>query len=280
MSTLENKLRQLYSDATKHSNYQNIPDFVRQELGYSETIDEQWRGDSSRYSYLLDNVSLENKNVADIGANTGFFTLSLAHRFRDSGSKFTAIEANPNHATFISKIADHFDLGNVSVLERSLTLDSVDELKQYDSLLLFNVLHHAGVDFDTDRVKHQSELAQYIIQFLARLRNHAKQIVFQMGYNWGGNKSCPIVDLQDDIGKLAYTAHSMKKSGWKISKVATASSTGSSTPGYTNLDQKIVDALNATPERFCDEFDDKIFDCDMSTLSEFYRRPIFICDAG
>ena len=48
MNELRAELQKLYSDATKHSVYQNIPDFVSSELGYSEAIDETWRGDRPR----------------------------------------------------------------------------------------------------------------------------------------------------------------------------------------------------------------------------------------
>ena len=73
MTTLKKKLADLYNDQTKHARYQNIPEFVCQALNYSESIDENWRGDSARYQYLLKEFSLGAEHVfGDIGANTGF----------------------------------------------------------------------------------------------------------------------------------------------------------------------------------------------------------------
>src|SRR3546814_1231985 len=45
------------------------------------------------------------------GANTGFFTLSLAYAHPQA--EFIAVEANANHARFIELVANYFEIRNV-----------------------------------------------------------------------------------------------------------------------------------------------------------------------
>ena len=100
MITIKDELKILYADASKHSAYQNIPDFVSAELGYVETIDEGWRGDRSRLAFLnTKRQPAPGERWMDFGANTGFFVLSLAKDHPQT--MFIAVEANPNHARFI-----------------------------------------------------------------------------------------------------------------------------------------------------------------------------------
>src|SRR5437764_15156702 len=99
-SGIKGELKALYGDASKHSVYQSIPEFVSTALGYSEVIDDGWRGDRPRLAYLLTvRRPADGELWGDFGANTGFFTLSLAHRYPNA--RFAAIEAHPNHAEFL-----------------------------------------------------------------------------------------------------------------------------------------------------------------------------------
>src|SRR3546814_15446599 len=80
MNGLEAELKRLYSDRSKHSVYQNIPDFVTAELGYTESVDESWRGDRQRLTFLTKcRTPTHGEKWLDFGANTGFCTLSLAY---------------------------------------------------------------------------------------------------------------------------------------------------------------------------------------------------------
>ena len=124
MNELKTELQRLYADASKHSVYQNIPDFVSAELGYTEAIDEGWRSDRPRLEYLLESASpAPGETWLDFGANTGFFTLSLgAHSF--PLSTFVAVEANPNHAKFIGRVAQCFGMANVEIIDMPSALQN------------------------------------------------------------------------------------------------------------------------------------------------------------
>src|SRR5690606_37727965 len=150
----------LYADSSKHSVYQNVPDFVSAELGYTEAIDEGWRGDRQRLAFLAEcRTPADGETWLDFGANTGFFTLSLAHEFPQTA--FLAVEANPNHARFIEKVANYFEMRNVEVIQQAVGLRELPALPGTDFMLHLNVLHHAGHDFDKELVPSLSDFPAY-----------------------------------------------------------------------------------------------------------------------
>src|SRR3546814_4156205 len=128
MNGLEAELKRLYSDRSKHSVYQNIPDFVTAELGYTESVDESWRGDRQRLTFLTKcRTPTHGEKWLDFGANTGFFTLSLAYAHPQA--EFIAVEANANHARFIELVANYFEIRNVRVLNRAVGLFDLPTLR-------------------------------------------------------------------------------------------------------------------------------------------------------
>lgn len=270
------KLHELYSDSSKHAVYQNIPEFVQRGLNYTETIDERWRGDTARWNYLQDSLNFDKQSVLDIGANTGFFTLSLASHY--PGSTFTALEGNSNHAEFIRMVKAHFDMPNVSILTRYLDIAGLDSLDEYDTILLFNVLHHAGVDFDQHRVNNKHQLYDYLVAYMKKLGEHAKRVVLQMGYNWGGNKMEPVVELQNDAGKYVYTSRFLRQSGWHIEAIPAPESNEGSVPvRHRNMPDTVVEAANTDDTAGLHQELSGLISADVETFSEFYRRPLFIC---
>jgi len=277
---LRNELRQLYADGSKHSVYQNVPAFVSDALGYTEKIDELWRGDTARYQYLVSRLDLAGQAIVDVGANTGFFALSLAHRCRDA--RVTAVEGNPNHASFIRRIAALFEMSNVEV--RCAYADYAGSLllPECDTMLLLNILHHAGVDFDLGMVAQPSALADYVIEYLGRIKMRTRRVVFQMGYHWGGNKQRPIVPLAQDAEKIVYTSGLFRACGWTIRSVAVARPTDQPPfRAYDNLPETVVEALNVgaglKPARIVAAVESAL-PARLPELSEFYRRPLLVCE--
>ncbi len=154
VGNLKERLANLYKDHSKHSNYQNIPEFVKESIGYSETINEEWRGDTARYKYIIDVVrNLKPKSVCDVGANTGLFSLSLAHQFPDV--KVTAFEGNEIHVEFMTLVKEAFSLENIEIKNLYVDYEGIQYLGRYDMMLNLNVLHHAGVDFDKDIARYE-----------------------------------------------------------------------------------------------------------------------------
>ncbi|RYG88548.1 MAG: hypothetical protein EON59_04145 [Alphaproteobacteria bacterium] len=268
MSELKAELHQLYSDSSKHSVYQNIPDFVSAELGYTESIDEGWRGDRQRLAFLSEcRTPAAGETWLDFGANTGFFTLSLAHEFPHTS--FVAVEANPNHARFIERVARYFEMQNVEVIQRAVGLRELHTLPRTDYMLHLNVLHHAGHDFDGELVPTKADFADYAKRYFTVLREITGAMLFQLGSNWGGDREQPLIDARADSEKLALFEDWLRDSGWTPRAIAYAHSCQDGRIEYVRLDEaarKISDG-GSGPWEFLDRFP-----------GEFYRRPLFHCE--
>lgn len=273
MTATVKELEKLYFDGTKHAVYQNIPAFVQNALGYSVEINETWRGDTARYHNLLQNLNLDQISVlGDIGANTGFFSLSLAHRFPHL--KVFAYEGNNNHHRFISQIIKMFGLKNIEVKNLFVDMKGLEDLPQHDCLLNYNVLHHAGVDFDRDLVSFDSYTG-YAVEYLKKLSKKATYMIFQMGFNWGGNKARPLVPVDYDAGKVLFMGKIFQQSNWEIDRIFTVRHTGEFE--YFKIDASIIRKLNIKPSDARGDLVDYYSKYDISSFSEFYRRPLFYC---
>jgi len=267
VSELKAELQRLYADSSKHSVYQNIPDFVSAELGYTEAIDEGWRGDRQRLAFLAEcRTPADGETWLDFGANTGFFTLSLAHNFPRTA--FLAVEANPNHARFIEKVARYFDMRNVEVIGKAVGLRELPTLPRTDFMLHLNVLHHAGHDFDKELVPSLGDFPEYAKRYLSALRHATGAMLFQLGSNWGGDRSQPLIDVRADAGKLALFSGWLRKAGWTPSATAYAHRGDEGRIEYSRLDESNAELGEASMSwSFLDQFP-----------GEFYRRPLFYCD--
>ena len=276
MNPLKAELHKLYSDASKHSVYQNVPDFVSAELGYTETIDEAWRSDRPRLAYLTTHrIPKAGERWLDFGANTGFFTLSLAKQYPDAF--FTAVEANPNHAQFIERVARYFGMENVEVIHHAVGLQDLRELPHSDFLLHLNVLHHAGHDFDASAVPDKEAFPKYAQQYLTSLRARTHGMFFQMGSNWGGDKGQPLVGMHEDLEKLRAFSHWLHSGGWRLQAVS-----------YPGRDEKHKIVYNTLPDkaraeitqinRSDDFYEETLQRIDLNQFQgEFYRIPLFLC---
>ena len=271
---LKAELSGLYADLSKHSAYQSIPDFVARTIDYQVRIDEQWRGDRVRLDYILPLLADPAlRQWGDFGANTGFFSLSLAHDFPER--QVLAIEANPRHADFIRRIGEVFELANLQVIGRPVAIDDLNTIPRQDVLLHLNVLHHAGADFDRGKVTGPDDFPAYAADYLERLHACTRTLVFQVGTNLWGDKTKPVIDHADDAGKLDLLAGLLSRSGWRIDDVAYATRRGAGPIHYEPLPG--IDG--ATTLRAAD-FAGVLQEFDLpSHVGEFYRRPLFTCSS-
>ncbi len=280
---LKNILHFLYEDGSKHSNYQNIPIFVQKELNYKELINEKWRGDTARYKFIKDNLYLKDGYiVGDLGANIGFFSLSLAKEYPQV--KFVAYEANQKHCQFIEEIKSYFKISNIFVENISINSTNIGSLPKHDVMFHLNVLHHAGFDFDNGVINNIREFSSYAISHLTTLlKAKNNKIYFQIGSNWGGNKDKPIVNTNDDISKVLYISNLCTKSGWTINKISFPTINKYGEIYYRDLKKEIITKINRNSE--FDNFDlikelntELIFYNLNQFPGEFYRRPFLIIE--
>ncbi len=79
------------------------------------------------------------KNVADIGAGSGWFTVRAARRVADSGTVY-AVDINPEAVRYVTQRADQEHLGNVKTI-LSRTDDALLPAHQVDAVLLLKTYH-------------------------------------------------------------------------------------------------------------------------------------------
>ena len=275
---LKERLSALYADLSKHSVYQNIPEFVSEALGFRVRIDEQWRGDQVRLSYIESRLSSPGRvSWCDFGANTGYFAFTLAHEHPDR--RILAVEANANHVEFMDLVRQAFDVSNVTILGEAISLDSLDRIRGQDVLLHLTVLHHAGSDFDRDRVRGVEDFPEYAHEYLGRLTGCTRQLVFQVGTNLWGDKARPIIDYREDASKLVLLMNLLRNSGWEVSEVAYATRTDGAVayrPIDASLTRALASGVSVDPPRIDGELEAFRLH---EHPGEFYRRPLFVCEA-
>ena len=129
----------------------------------------EWRGDKVRLDYIEENVDFRNVNsIMDVGANTGYFVLSLAHEYNLDA---IAYEGNKNHLELIKLITSYYKLNKIT--QKCLYLDetNINELRESELLIFFNVLHHVGHDFSRSFGLNVTNFKNYAIDFLRKLKN-------------------------------------------------------------------------------------------------------------
>lgn len=275
-------LRALYFDNSKHSDYQNVPQFVQETLGFKVETNRMRRDDISRYEYLIRNVDFTGKRVIDIGANTGYFSLNIAHAF---GGIVYSYEVNKNHSELITRIADYCNVSNIKVFSQGVGTEDVKALPNADIMILLNILHHMGSDFDGDLVGNVDQLEQGMVDYLKNVRTKVSSLIFQTGYNWGGDNKKPFISDKDEAEKLETTIKILDKAGWKVGNISLP--VFSDTIEFCNIDIEAVRRRRSQMSGIRKLLGKLSVDVQRNTVvntgrtrpgtSEFFRRPLFIC---
>ncbi|WP_437884227.1 class I SAM-dependent methyltransferase [Pseudomonas sp. LRF_L74] len=256
------ELLELYMHSGKHACYQPLPAFVVESLGVDVPVNPRWRADHGRLDYLRAHFDFSRQKVLDVGANTGLFAATLAHEYPDSHC--VAWEIDASSAAFIRALAVEFALSNLEVVETALDYRVAQDMPtRFDTLLLFNVLHHAGVDFDVSVVADRQALLDYIQRFLAALRPSAGCLLYQMGFNWGGDIHQPVAGRNALLEKLDYVETALRGTGWRVEHVGLV----------LDPDSRRIEVFDWQAAReqapVCDRLGRD------GLLSEFYLRPLF-----
>lgn len=264
-----------WHSAGKHGVYQQLPDFLSRDFGVRAPVDERWRGDRSRLDYLRTRLNFQGLHVVDIGANTGFFSLTLAH---DDRAQVTSREPDPANHDFLQAVRRHYALAQLQLSDAPVTVDTVADLPSSDVVLLLNVLHHAGDDFDRDRVPTPDALAEYMTEYLTRLARTTRRMVYQLGYNWCGNKATPLMPVREPYAMLRYLAPIFQKSDWQIEHVALRFDVDDPrmVELSTDLDRPVL-VTQAPDLATAPGIQELLGQRALSRVSEFYARPLIVC---
>ena len=264
------ELKRLYLDGTKHSCYQNVPQFMSGHLDLSDKLQPLWRDDVPRLELVREYFDFHRvASVVDVGANTGYFSLSLA--FDYPNLEVTSIEGHKGHAEFIAEAAGLAGLGNMRVVNQYVGHQTDPELLNSEVVLHFNVLHHLGVD-NQDRIESIEQFFRVAVQALSRAHHEGAWLVLQMGFNWGGDKKQPIVALDDDIGKLRFLERLVKAARFEIRDLALpVLAAGGDRYRYMVYPFEKI--------RHDKKYQSLLDHHSVDELSEFFRRPIIFCKA-
>lgn len=178
------QLQELYANRSKHSNYQILSKQLTKFLP-PEATEVKSRFEKERLDCILNQIDIKNKKILDIGGNTGFFSFELL----DNGAKHVNyIEGNKEHADFVSIAGDVLGLTDKLTVTNEYVNFKEELTGDYDIILLLNVLHHIGDDYGDNKLTIENAKQQIIAQLLS-LQNKAEYIVFQLGFNWKGNRN-------------------------------------------------------------------------------------------
>lgn len=272
------KLIGLINENGKHSSYQQLPSDVRN--NYSKVLSEvNWspsRLDIPRLNWIVDVMkSIKVGTITDIGANSGFFSVELRNAFDASCISY---EPHLPHAKAIGLIKEICAINDfqLAVKNAGVSLNDVRELNNSDLLVFLNVLHHAGDDFDSDKVKTIKDWKTYSSKYLEQLTGKFKYMFFQLGNAWMGSG----VKLFDDRTCFSETINLLENSGWKVEcaglienfignpKYNTYFRNSNSNQGFENLNE-IYGARKL--KRYCSN---KLF---LNVDYKFLNRPLYLC---
>ncbi len=238
---------------SKHSQYQALAAPIKHLIPTGK-LKIHSRFEQERLEFILNHLTVAGSIFADIGGNTGFFTLELISR---SARLVFFIDGNREHCDFVKESIDILGWQDrIVIYPHYLRFD--DDLAQInvDVCLLLNVLHHVGDDYG-DCQESIEAARRSILDSLIRLSNHSKLLILQLGFNWKGDKNLPLFS-KGTKRELIDFVESGTRRAWKIRYIGIAERT------LCGVTYKEVNSDNI-------ERDD--------SLGEFLNRPVFIMES-
>ena len=200
----------------KFGRYQELPPAVLRRCPGAADIGYETRGhipfDGPRYRWLLDNIDVAGLAVTEVGANIGYFALSVADSGAGSVRAFEPVTAFSDACAVLAEICGFED--RLVSINAGLTLDAIDSLPAVDLVIMLNVMHHAGTVFDQDAVIGKGGWEAYAGDYLKRLAGRARYLFYQVGNSAAG------VALFPGREALPYTHALLTAAGWRVDKVA------------------------------------------------------------
>ncbi len=244
------KLIELYNKTSKHSNYQVLASKLKNII-HTDALTVDTRYEVERLNYIKKHLPIKNKNITDIGGNTGFFTFELQSL---GASKVNYYEGNREHASFVRQAAIVLGCADqIAVSNSYVELEKREIGKNIEILLLLNVLHHIGDDYgDSDITK--ANALKIICNSLCELAKDVDTLVFQLGFNWKGNPKLPLFN-NGTKKELIDFIKQCTSGRWEIQHIGIPVRHGDGIT-YTDLNENNI------------QRDD--------SLGEFLNRPLFI----
>ena len=244
------KLIDLYTKTSKHSHYQILAKPIMDII--SNRIQNVCsRYEKERLDYILKHLQCTNISLADIGSNTGYFTIEILERGAKSA---LVIEGNKAHSDFVNEAITVLGWQDrVKVHPCYITFNNDISFINVDITLLLNVLHHIGDDYG-NQFQSIDVAKKNIINSLISLSQQTKFLIFQLGFNWKGNKNFPLFK-KGTKNELINFIESGIKDIWAIEHIGIAEKCNN------RIVYKEIDSHNIQRQ---------------DSLGEFLNRPLFI----
>ncbi len=268
---LSDPLQSLYDEISKHGQYQALPSFMRNDAEIQNERYKHFKLCDQRLNFLLKSDILESVNsLVEVGANIGFFALSLAKKYPHLAIK--TIEANKTFCAISRKIADAYHLTNIEVEAGFYPFRDHKSQPKADLGIIFNVMHHGGAEYDQEYCTTRNDWYAYSEKVMAALACSYDKMILQIGYNWGGDIKEPLHAVTDPVGFSVKLAQMFAAAGWTITAVGVPLQVGDS------YEYSYMDTSGQGLEDVCTRLrqSKQLDKCKDYTLSEFFRRPIFI----
>lgn len=192
------ELRDLYNQASKHSNYQILPPLLDGLISNSE-LKTFSRFERERFEVIEKHIMLKDKRILDIGGNTGYFSFEALRK----GARVSYWEGNQQHAKFVASAAAL--LGQESAITINNQYYLFDEVgaKRYDTVFLLNVLHHIGDDYGNTALS-KEKAKESIVYSLRSISQVTNTVVLQLGFNWKGNRNLSLFQSGTKIEMIEF----------------------------------------------------------------------------
>ena len=139
-----------------------------------------------------------------------------------------------------------------------------------------NILHHAGIFFDTKTYKNYNDWFDFVNEYLFKLHKKSKYLFFQVGNTANGEA----IFNSDEVLKIMNTIFS--KSGWEVIKIGIIEDLNKlEYKNYLNknLDSiKLFKCIRNKKTNLVDYFYNRKFV--KSLKSGFAQRPIWVCKSN
>lgn len=265
-------LKKLLITRSKHGNYGMLPPALIKVDPSLSLYSNSNRLDQQRYDWFSKKINFEGKRVIDIGANTGYFSLRLATEYNSIITAYEPFEPHYRSIELSKRILNLAD-DRFFVVNEGISLDKISSLERVDIILFLNVLQHAGEDFDVERVQNLADWRRYAVQYLDKLKEIGRYLIFQMGYTWLGHedKICKDKDILD------YTMKLLADSGWSI--ISCGIVAGLNNPTYIDY---ILSETGKNRSPFTSKWDSVNINLRKRFFGykydhRFIQRPIFVC---
>lgn len=242
-----------YHEAGKHANYQVLaPDVAALLEGRAIQVKTRW--EKERMACISQTLPLAGKRILDIGGNTGFFSFEA---LRLGAKSVRYVEGTPAHARFVQLAAQALHCGKKLEIENTYYDFAAHSPQRFDIVFLLNVLHHVGDDYGDPNVS-KEKAKQTMLTQLNAMATQASWMVFQLGFNWKGNRLLPLFREGTKSEQIAFIRQGVTGC-WHVQSVFVP----------VKHDGKVV----------YEPLDDTNIQRDDS-LGEFLNRPLFFLQSG